>query len=868
MTTKKILFQLHWFFGISAGLILAIMGVTGAIYSYEEPIIKWINPDSFTVTAQPQGLLTPTEIYQRLSQQFPDKKINTITVTSSPTEAASVNFAIPNNRRGETKNINPYTTEILPDAKGEGFFHFIEDLHRRLTMGEFGKQLTGASTLILIYFVLSGIYLRWPRKSSWKEWFVVKSSLKGRSFLWNLHAVAGTWMVIFYLSLSLTGLYWSYDWYRAGMFKVMGVEQPKPQGAGQMRQPDEKSSSQRTQNNNQQGEARRGDAKKAPIDVPVVLTQSWQVFQQNVSNYSTASFKIPDAKSKSLDITFLDAEPAHERARNTLKYDFKNQKIKELSLYEDKKLNEKIMSSMLPVHRGNFFGPVWQLLTMLAALSMPLFFVTGWMLYLKRRKQKKLTKAAQASAPHSTSLLAQDDQQPWLIVYASQTGFAEQIAWRTAQSLQHAQIPAQVVAIDKLDINQLKSTENALFVISTYGQGEPPDHARRFAKKHLKQALTLPQLNFAVLALGDMEYQQTYCDFGLQTQQWLSACKAKPFFDLIKVNNGHTDGLTQWNEALGAVTHQQLDSMIVEKVFDHWQISNRQLLNPNSVGEPAFEVQLTAQHDVHWSAGDIAEIQCGNSVEDIHQFLNAQQLAATQEVELKNIKLMLFDALRYLNLRNTDIQAHSAQQWVDQLPALPTREYSIASIPQNGYLGLVVRQNQTEHGLGLGSGWLTAHTALAQNILLRIRHNESFHAPDDNRPLILIGNGTGIAGLLSILRYRAQHGFNTNWLIFGERQQQHDFFFQNEIEAWQAEEHLQRVDLAFSRDQAQRVYVQHLLAENAEILKIWVNQGASIYVCGSIDTMAPAVDQVLTEILGELTVEELTTEGRYRRDVY
>ncbi|RYZ94718.1 MAG: hypothetical protein EOO68_19785, partial [Moraxellaceae bacterium] len=102
----------------------------------------------------------------------------------------------------------------------------------------------------------------------------------------------------------------------------------------------------------------------------------------------------------------------------------------------------------------------------------------------------------------------------------------------------------------------------------------------------------------------------------------------------------------------------------------------------------------------------------------------------------------------------------------------------------------------------------------------------------------------------------------------GERQQQHDFFFAEQIQQWVDQKHIQRLDLAFSRDQAERVYVQQFLAAQRDLVQQWIEQGASIYVCGSIDGMAPAVDQVLTDILGESTMEQLIVEERYRRDVY
>lgn len=852
---RNVLFQLHWFFGISAGLILAIMGVTGALYSYEEPILRTFNQHSYVVAAQAQPTLSPADIYQQLKQAYPDKKINTITVNASATEAATVNFSIPDNRRGETIQINPYTAAILPEIQGEGFFHFVEDLHRRLTMGEFGKQLTGASTLILIYFVLSGLYLRWPRKNSWREWLAVKWNASGRSFLWSLHAIVGTWVLVFYLLLSLSGLYWSYDWYRNAMFTVMQVERPQPQGNGaNAPRPAEKN-----------GQTRDEDHKKPePLSA---LQQGWQAFNTQIPAYSKASFKVP-AKGTTLEVTFFDAQPQHERARNTFKYDLAAQQVKEISYYRDKKLNEKIMSSMLPVHRGNFFGPVWQFLTMLAALAMPLFFVTGWLLYLKRRKQKKLTKAAQLD------VTAPSDQPAWLIVYASQTGYAEQLAWRTAHSLHLAGIAARVLGLDKLTASDLANTEQALFVVSTYGQGEPPDNARLFAKKQLGKPLPLQHLNYAVLALGDREYQDTFCGFAHQVNNWLEQSAAQPLFELVEVNNANPADLQRWNQLLADTTHTTLESVIAEKIFDQWTLSKRELLNPESLGAAAYAIQLTASFETTWNAGDIAEIQCGNSNEQISDFIAAQQLDASSIVQYQQQQTPLADALRYSNLTEAAVaglanRPDSAQGWLDALPALPGREYSIASIPEDGYLQLVIRQQRDANGsYGLGSGWLTRHAQVNGNIRLRIRSNENFHAPDDNRPIILIGNGTGIAGLLSIIRHRELHRIQHNWLVFGERQRAHDFFFQEKITHWLSTRHLQRVDLAFSRDDAQRVYVQQRLAEQADLLKQWVSEGASIYVCGSIEGMAPAVDQVLNDILGESMMEQLATEQRYRRDVY
>ena len=223
---KKTFFQIHWFLGITAGLVLSIMGITGAIYSYEQQIQKWLNPASYTVTVENSTKLSPSEIYQHFQRIDPGLKINSITIDKNPEASSSINIVKEGARRGYNMMINPYTAEVLPDIQGRDFFQFIQQLHRYLTVGDVGKQITGASTLMLIFFVLSGVYLRWPKKHTWKQWFAVKPKLKGRNFIWDLHAVIGTWLVAFYLTFACTGLYWSYDWWRSGMFKVLGVTAP------------------------------------------------------------------------------------------------------------------------------------------------------------------------------------------------------------------------------------------------------------------------------------------------------------------------------------------------------------------------------------------------------------------------------------------------------------------------------------------------------------------------------------------------------------------------------------------------------------------------------------------------------------------
>ncbi|CAB1216154.1 PepSY domain-containing protein [Acinetobacter bouvetii] len=876
---KKIFFQIHWFLGITAGLILSIMGVTGAIYSYEQPIQKWLSPDSYTVQAENRDKLTPVEVYQHFHQTTPEMKINSITIAKAPTDASSINIVKEGARKGYNMMINPYTAEILPEVKGKEFFQFIQQLHRTLTAGAVGKQITGACTLMLLIFIFSGLYLRWPKKHSFKQWFMLKPQLKGRNFLWDLHAVVGTWVVIFFLIMACSGLTWSYGWWRSGLYSVMGVEQPKEkrgedQGKGGERRGNREAGprGEHASGAPQQGPAgehqRGGEGEKkglSPEQINLALSQTWTGFNAQVGrDYSSVTINLPKKADGEVELTFMDAVPQHERARNKATFDYKTATIKKMDLYEDQKLNEKIMGSMLPVHRGSFFGPVYQFLAMLAALAMPLFFVTGWMLYLKRRKQKKLTLAARNSL---TAVNIDANAKPWLIAYASQTGISEQLAWRTATSLQEALQPVNVKSVQHLTLDDLKNTTQVLFVASTYGTGEAPDLASSFAKKVLSAQVDLSHLHYAVLALGSREYPETFCSFGHRIDEWLKQNAAQQLFATIEVDNGNNQHIQAWNAALAKVTKLELQAMNIEKTFDTWTLAQRDLLNPDSLGAPAFNIELKPKHEVVWQAGDIAEIQPGNSAERIASFMQKYQIQPNTQVD--SLQIPIENALWDKDLTLEVEPFANMDHLLEQLNTLPAREYSIASIPSQQVLRLVVRQQSDAQGqLGLGSGWLTHHTALNSDIALRIRTNESFHLIDDNRPVICIGNGTGLAGLMSLLHARIRLDYTQNWLIFGERQREHDFFYQSTIEAWQTTGMLQRLDLAFSRDQTEKIYVHHKLREQAQELKAWIDQGAVIYVCGSINGMASDVDQALIEILGEAAVDQLRQQGRYRRDVY
>ncbi|MBP0600125.1 flavodoxin domain-containing protein [Herbaspirillum sp. LeCh32-8] len=458
-----------------------------------------------------------------------------------------------------------------------------------------------------------------------------------------------------------------------------------------------------------------------------------------------------------------------------------------------------------------------------------------------------------------------------LIAFASQTGFAEQLALQSAQSLRKAGMAARVLPLVRVSDQDLQSATQALFIASTTGEGDAPDAASGFARRMAAPGqASLAGLRYGVLALGDRSYAQ-YCAFGHAIDAWLRRRHAQPMFDPVEVDNGDEGALRHWQHQLGVLCGRSDDADWSAPAYTRWRLSERRCLNPGSAGDPAFHLALTPL-DLpvpHWQAGDIAEIGPRNSGAEVQAFL--QQLTLDDGL-LADAALAQALADRQLP-READALAALRGLPAEQLPArlkpLPHREYSIASLPEDGALELLVRRMRQADGRpGIGSGWLTLHAQEGGEIALRVRANSAFHPPADAGPLILIGNGTGLAGLRAHLRARAAAGRRRNWLLFGERSRAHDYFHREEIEAWQAQGLLARLDLAFSRDQPQRVYVQDKLREAAVELRRWVEQGASIYVCGSLQGMAAGVAAALQEILGDEALITLAEQGRYRRDVY
>lgn len=479
-------------------------------------------------------------------------------------------------------------------------------------------------------------------------------------------------------------------------------------------------------------------------------------------------------------------------------------------------------------------------------------------------------RAGHRAVPEEAALLPRDATLP--IFHATQTGESEALAHRTCGALRDAGVAARVIALHALAPETLAALPRALFIASTTGEGDPPDVVAGFAQRIMGGALSLPGLRYAVLALGDRGYED-YCGFGRRLDEWLRAQGAQPLFPRIEVDDGDPAALDAWRGALArTVAGQALTPSWRSPPWQAWRLQQRVELNPGSQGEPTFHLELVPLSGFmpDWRAGDIAEICPRHDPETLAHWFRSAGLDPDAGVSGADGIERLGERLARSQLPDVAAIARlDAQQVADALVALRPRDYSIASLPCDGHLALLVRQGRCADGqLGLGGGWLTRHAALHGRIALRLRANPGFHAPAADLPLILIGNGTGMAGLRALLRERMAQGRCENWLLFGERQRLRDAYYADELHAALAAGQLAHLDFAFSRDAADRRYVQHLLDPHAARLRDWIARGAAIRVCGSLEGMAGGVDAALRRALGDSTVDALLETGRYRRDVY
>lgn len=381
-----------------------------------------------------------------------------------------------------------------------------------------------------------------------------------------------------------------------------------------------------------------------------------------------------------------------------------------------------------------------------------------------------------------------------------------------AQAFFESLTDAVLLPLNHLTLTQLKAASQVDLFVSTYGDGEPPDNGRAFLRplSHIA-ADSLTSLKYSVTAFGDSHYPE-FCAFGKQVFTELNKRGANALKPLVCID---------------ASQPQTQDKNFISDFTDVKLLESQQL-NPGSPFAGLYLLRLSAA-DLNWQAGDILEV------------IPSRLVAGVE-------------------------------------PPSP-RSYSIASADsrfvENNEIKLIVRLLTKDDGqFGLASGFLTQSCQVGDTIKVKVRANPACQLKTEQSPLLLIGAGSGLAGLIGHIEQRCYFdAAGPVWLIYGERDPEFDCTMQAELDMWQQQGILTRVDRVFSRaklpySKATPTYVHDVLTKHADEVCQFIGKGADVYVCGSLEGMGKSVDRALTQILGEDGKNDLLVSERYHRDLY
>ncbi|EKP0248646.1 assimilatory sulfite reductase (NADPH) flavoprotein subunit [Aeromonas veronii] len=563
-----------------------------------------------------------------------------------------------------------------------------------------------------------------------------------------------------------------------------------------------------------------------------------------------------------------------------------------------------------------------------------LAWVSGYLYGLSQSGQQSVAASAAVAAP-SGSLT---------ILYGSQTGNAKGVATAIKAQAEARGLPVTLASMADYKPKQLKKESHLLVVVSTYGEGEPPESAVDLFEQLKKGKIgKLDGLRFAVLGLGDSSYE-FFCQTGKDFDDFLAKAGAERIYELASLDVDYQDAAKSWGEqALNAIATTLSTgaassvASAVQQAVGHSQYSKenpfpaRLSVNQKITGRDStkdirhIEINL-ADSGLTYQPGDALGVWFDNDAELVGEVLALTGLSGDESTAHGTLRAALTSHFELTRLHGgfitgladisdnaalKDLAGDKAQvnalvasaQVVDVLKRFPTaltaeqligllrpltpRLYSIASaqseVEEEVHLTVGVVRYPQEDGTvrsGAASSYLADRLIEDGEVRVFVEHNDNFRLPQNpDTPVIMVGPGTGIAPFRAFMQEReAQGAEGKNWLFFGNPHFTQDFLYQVEWQRYVKSGLLSKISLAFSRDQANKIYVQDRLREAGLELYQWLEAGAHFYVCGDANKMAKDVQEALLDVIAEHGhksheeaeeyLSELRRAKRYQRDVY
>jgi sulfite reductase (NADPH) flavoprotein alpha-component len=531
------------------------------------------------------------------------------------------------------------------------------------------------------------------------------------------------------------------------------------------------------------------------------------------------------------------------------------------------------------------------------------------------------TQPAAADAPPSKAAVNKIT-----IAYGTETGNSKKLALDLANRAKKSGVQAKLVSLDQYRLNDLQKEEYFFTVISTQGDGEPPAAAKKFYDHIHNNGFKLDKLKYGVLALGDTSYP-LFCKTGEDVDNQFQKMGAQRIVPLQKCDTDYEGEATEWFgqviEVLnkGAVNGSPVTAQPAAKKSVHHKkshtgaILSNMNLNGTGSNKATYHVEIAAE-EVEYLPGDSIGIVPHNSPAIVNAVIELTGAERNQKVlyrgEAFEVEELIRKKLNCLNLPLRVLKQYAAlvkqdipdtaidlvdllkiypltngvnfEQLLGILEPITPRLYSIASSPEahSGEIHLTVALDNFlvngEKKYGHCSSFL-AQMNENEELEYYVHKNNIFRLPEDDKDVIMVGPGTGIAPFRSFLAQREATGASgKNWLFFGDQHFTTDFLYQTEIQNWYQTGVLTLANVAFSRDQKEKVYVQHKMMKHGAALFEWLREGAYLYVCGAKDPMSVDVEKTLLEIIQKFGdksenealqfLDQMKEEGRYLKDVY